>query len=411
METISSTVSLTGRSYQGLSVTESAALLRRSIFVEQQCMRICAEWLLEAPAYEDKYVLGYHLWDHAEHVQWMRERLHELRGGHAEADIAPALKLTLDEAIHARDVTELVAGLYGGVKRSLLHAYREHVRMADPAANAGEIRILQRMIPDLENHLRWGEEILERCPTGSNVAAPWQLYLEYLLSRAGGIHGTLPVAMIPARERPHVHMVRRSAELKFDSRIVREPLAKYEERESMPHEQSVKEQFAVFFNELWAVGLLASVIVDSWDAGCPWEFHYDMAHHCWDELRHSQFGAIRLKELGEEPSRADTFFFDQSQNWPFLHRLVYLTRDLEVFFMKRKSPRFLKYQQEGDGRSMIFADADWSDEINHVRYGTKWSEYFLKDDARTVEDIKEEIRSFITRQQAETGVTKSDIPF
>ncbi|MEX1275771.1 MAG: hypothetical protein WEB62_05565 [Bacteroidota bacterium] len=411
METIPFTLLPAERSYRGLSVTESAALLRRYIFIEQECVRICAAWLLEAPMYEDKYILGYHLWDHAEHVQWMRERLLELRGGHAEADIAPTLKFALDEVLHARDVTELVAGLYGGVKQPLLQAYRDHLSVADTAANAGEIRILQRMIPDLENHLRWGEDIIKRCPTGHDGAVPWQRYIGDLLLRAGGIHGTLQVPPLPALERPHARMHRRSTELKFDSRIARKPLAKYEERESMPHEQSVKEQFAVFFNELWAVGLLASVIVDSWDAGCPWEFQYDMAHHCWDELRHSQFGAIRLKELGEEPSRVDTFFFDQSQNWPFLHRLVYLTRDLEVFFMKRKSPRVLKYQQEGDGRSMIFADADWSDEINHVRYGTKWSEYFLKDDARTVEDIKEEIRVFIARQQAQAGVSKTDIPF
>lgn len=399
------------RPYKGLSVSESAALLRRYIFIEQQCVRICASWILEAPRYEDKYVLGYHLWDHAEHVQWMRERLHELRGGHAEADIAPALKTLLDESIHARDITQLIGGLYLVLKRSLLHTYRQHIRSADAAANASEIRILQRIIPSLEEHIRWAEEMFQREPGNRTAVTAWQQYIEALLARAGGIQGFQSISSTASVDRPHAHVHRRPAELKFDARIARKPLVRYEDRESMPHEQSVKEQFAVFFNEMWAVGLLASVIVDSWEAGCPWEFFYDMAHHCWDELRHSQFGAIRLKELGEEPNRVDTFFFDQSQSWPFLHRLVYLTRDLEVFFMKRKSPRVQKYRQAGDGRSVVFADADWSDEINHVRYGTKWSEYFLKDDARTVEDIKEEIRGFISRQQATAGVQNTDVPF
>jgi len=56
--------------------------------------------------------------------------------------------------------------------------------------------------------------------------------------------------------------------------------------------------------------------------------------------------------------------------------------------MARKRPRVIQYEEHGDARSKLFADIDWSDEINHVRYGKKWIDYFLKDDCREPEDLK-----------------------
>jgi hypothetical protein len=33
-----------------------------------------------------------------------------------------------------------------------------------------------------------------------------------------------------------------------------------------------------------------------------------------------------------------------------------------------------QFAAAGDEASRVFADADWSDEINHVRYGKRWLE-------------------------------------
>lgn len=394
--TITPTEQVGQRPYQGLSILESATLLRRYLYVEQHIIPILAAWILEAPAYEDKYALGYHLWDHAEHANWLRERLHELRGGRADADVPPSLKLAVAEAQHACTTAELVAGLYLVIKTELLAAYQHHLKVADPSANAAEVRIIKRIIPTLENHLAWANEVVGRNKTGSEE--DWQVYLSGLLRQARGIDGLLDTAATPEVARPHSHFLYRPTGMKFDERITASPLPSYETREEMGHEDNVKAQFAVFFNELWAVGALASVIFDAWQADCPWEFYYDMCHHCWDEVRHSEFGAIRLKELGDAPHQADMVLFDQAKEWPFLHRLFYLTLDLEAHFMQRKKPRVLRYQSQQDGRSLIFADADWSDEINHVRYGKKWTSFFLENDARTPDDIKDEIQMLLVRQ-------------
>ncbi len=145
----------------GLSVYESARLLRRYQQVERACMKVAIAWLLEAPNYEDKYAIGYHLWDHAEHVQWIRTRLEELRGGNVNAAVEPLLKVALEEVEHARDIIELAAGMYLGLKQMLLQAYQAHLSFADSAANAA-IRLLSPMIPDLERQIAWAEDVFRR---------------------------------------------------------------------------------------------------------------------------------------------------------------------------------------------------------------------------------------------------------
>jgi uncharacterized ferritin-like protein (DUF455 family) len=43
----------------------------------------------------------------------------------------------------------------------------------------------------------------------------------------------------------------------------------------------------------------------------------------------------------------------------------------------------------------LFADQDWSDEINHVRYGSKWTDFLLEEDFREVQDILEEVKEHL----------------
>jgi bacterioferritin (cytochrome b1) len=387
----------------GFNVSDTAALLRRYQFIERSCMPILAAWILQAPSYEDKYTLGYHLWDHAEHVQVLRNRLTELRGGNVDADVPPALQRVMEEARHGQSIQEVASGLYLGLKRALVRAYKWHIEMADASANAVEVRLLRRLRDNLETHIAWAETVIAREGVGPDVNDQWRSYLCHMLDLAGGVDG---MGEPPRREvlRPHTHTLPRPTKITFDDRILRSPLAPYEQREGLSHDDNIKEQFAVFFNEFWAAGLLATVLIDARDTSFPWDFYYDVSHHCWDEIRHSEFGAIRLKELGLVPSRADMTLFDEAQSWPILHRLTYIALDLEPFFMKRKRPRVQRYQEAGDMRSLVFADADWSDEINHVRYGKRWVDFLLQDDIRTVDDIKDEIKNLIARQRGASAV-------
>lgn len=224
----------------------------------------------------------------------------------------------------------------------------------------------------------------------------WRHYIRYKVQAA---YSTEPVSggkdeTIPAVIRPHAERFLRPKTIIVDNRLKRGGLLSLQQRQTLDYDAELIEQFRVYFNEFYAACLLASIIFDA-TSDVPLGFIVDAAHQCWDEVRHSQFGQMRLTELGVPPDRYDPILFEQVEALPFMHRFCHLTLNLEPFFMSRKRPRVMQYEQAGDIRSRLFADVDWSDEINHVRYGTYWMEWFLKDDARDIEDIKSEIAAHV----------------
>src|SRR6266571_968531 len=96
----------------GFDVLRTGVLLRRYLFVHLGFVRALAGWLIATPRYEDKYVFGYHLWDHARHGLAISNRLKDLRGGLAEPSIDPDLRRVVEELVHAHDTSEFVAGAY-----------------------------------------------------------------------------------------------------------------------------------------------------------------------------------------------------------------------------------------------------------------------------------------------------------
>lgn len=376
----------------GFNIPTTAARLRIYASVQKRCLKILAGWFLTTPRYEDKHRIGYHLFEHCEHVGMWRQRLTELRGGKPDASTSPFLSQLLSEVNNAPNADSMISALYGLVIHSLHDTLARHLDEADPAANAAEVRLLKRILPELKAQLDW----FDKRPVG-DVDSDWLSGIQSFLNlRPGGLLSEGETGDRPAL--PASRPFRRPATIVFDGRIADEKLMPYEQREQLNYDEALIEQFRVFFNEFFAAGFLATVIYDALDdGGYPWEMIEDFCQHFWDEVRHSEFGAIRLKELGSEPTGCNLSLFHEAENMPILHRIVYLTRGLEAYFMPRKQPRAKIYEEAGDLRSQLFADQDWSDEINHVRYGSKWSEHLLKDDYRTQDDIIEEIKQHLTR--------------
>lgn len=374
----------------GLGIRDTAHLLRSYAYIERACITIHAGWFLTAPAYEIKYRLAYHLLDHSDHVTWYRQRLSEMRGGQPDANVPQPLREVMSAALHAPSSDSLLRGLYGVIKRSLAQALRRHIERLDPAANAVEERMLRRVLPEIEAQVAWFDGLALDGQTD-----PWAEGLAALLVWAGQIDGECPGGPQP-QVIGETRFVRPRTIL-LDERIRIGELTPYAERQQLDARAATVEQFKVFFNELYAAALLASILFDSAEDGHPWEFYADFCRHFWDEARHSEFGAVRLRELGTQPDVCNPILFEQSESLPVLHRLAYLTRGLESYFMPRKQPRVKEYEKNGDSRSQLFADQDWSDEISHVRYGSTWCEYLLQEDCREMEDILNEVREHLAR--------------
>lgn len=390
----------------GLSVYPLVDALRRAAYVERLSVKHLCGWFLAARPYEMKHRLGHHAWNHAEHTQWLQERLGYLRGGLGGPNLDPALIRFVALTQDAPSEYAYVAGSYLVLKRALLGHYEAMLAECDPTANAFDLRLLGRIVPEIREQIAWGELVLDDDPD-PEVTGAWAAYLQEALEQIGGLSSAGGRPAFPE------HPLRTPFELPdrilFDDRISDRPLTPHDEKSKLPYEDAVREQFRVFFNEIYAASMLAAILCESFEHSLPWAFIFDFTRHFWDEVRHSEFGAVRLKELGHEPDRCDQTLFLNSLSMPLLHRVCYLTLVLEPYYMPRKKPRFQEYGQAGDERSRLFADHDWSDEINHVRLGKEWLDRLLEDDARDLAQIKEETRQMLERT---TGAPASDLsPF
>jgi hypothetical protein len=386
------------RNQGGLDIGKTVDLFRRYECIEQSCVRALAGWFLGHPNWEAKIELGYFLFAHAERVYELHGRLEELRGGLHNANIEPALGRLAEEIVHAPDESSFLAGLLlvlGGLKE----AYEEHLEAGDSSANGMEIRILQRLLPDVTREIEQLKRLqLVGSAQNDLMISTWSSYIGGLLKAAGGIGG-LGAKGGEVISRPTASRLEWPASIVFDERMHVADMGTYESKVSLPLRERCIGEFEVYFNEFYAAALLASIIYDSSKLNAPRQYFMDIAHHFWDEVRHAEFGAIRLRELGVEPSKINMVLYEQSQQMPLLHRLCYLTLGLEIFFMPRKSERARYYEQQGDARSQLFSDVDWSEEVNHVRYGKRWVDYLLKDDARSVEDVQAEISQYLEEFQ------------
>lgn len=387
-----------GRQQKGLDIGKTVELFRRYMYMEHAFVRAMAGWFLILPAWETKIKLGYQLYAHAERMNELGARLEELRGGrHRDVNIEPAYARVGEELLHAPDERSFIAGC-AYVLQSLAEAYKDHSEAGDPSANALEIRILLRLGADAEREQASLQALLQHS-LPSIQEAGWIAYLDGLLTEAGGITGLAPrrSGQVP---RPGSANFAWPAPMVFDDRMHEGDLGSYQSKLELPLKERAVGEFEVYFNEFYAAALLATIVYDSWKLEAPRQYFMDIAHHFWDEVRHAEFGAIRLRELGVEPSKVNMVLFEQSRSMPLLHRFCYLTLGLEIYFMPRKSIRVRYYEQQGDARSQLFADVDWSDESNHVRYGKQWVDYFLKDDARSIEDLQQEIASYMANQSS-----------
>lgn len=384
----------------GLSVFPLADRLRRAALIEQTSIRHLCGWFVAARPYEFKHRFGYHAWDHAEHADWIHERLRLLRGGMAGASVEPALLAFVDLTLHAPDEYAYVRGAYQVLKAELLSFYEETLDRCDASANAYDARLLNRIIPELREQLDWSRDALSSDPNPERSEA-WATHLRETIDAIGGLSCRNVSGPDVIREHPLTKRFSLPDRLLFDERITDEPLTPHDVKVTLPYEEALREQFRVFFNEIYAAAMLAALLYDGIEQHLPWGFVHDFTRQFWDECRHSEFGAVRLRELGYEPDRCDQRLFLNSLAMPLIHRTCYLTLVLEPYYMPRKKPRFEEYRRAGDARSPLFADHDWSDEINHVRLGKDWLEKLLEDDARDVLQVKKETEDMLVRIEGE----------
>ena len=134
-------------------------------FISVYLMEALARWVPTTPEMEVKVLFGRHLWELAQHADVFGRRTAELRlGPQVSRDPVPSFRATLDRFAATRATPDRVDGFYAGVVPLLEHLYRAYLTQTDGLLDEPSVRILERVLADLDRLRREREELRRERP-------------------------------------------------------------------------------------------------------------------------------------------------------------------------------------------------------------------------------------------------------
>jgi hypothetical protein len=371
----------------GYPVEENVRRLLRYQWTERRLMTTLLAHLPAEPVWEVKGGLALHQWQDAEHADWLRRRVGEMRHPVPALDAAPdrALDAFLEEVLRARGTVELLAGGYGVARRALAEAYQEHLAATNPLVDHPTRRVLRRALADHEEALAWGAAALaaltDADPQAAAAARAWAAHLEAYLRAAGGIGGPAPAQTPgdlppPRATGPFVPDFHPRRDDRFRGRYNFEfpPHVVYND----PRVPADERNLALLCKrtlEMDVPEMMASIMVQR--AEQPWEFHLDFARQLWDEMRHGMMGSVAFEARGVDWTRIPLnvgFSLRLNLHADPLERQTLLYA-IEQSLMPAETGKRYEYQtaaEAGDPLSAHFHDYDWADEVLHAHIGRRW---------------------------------------
>lgn len=350
--------------------------LKRFQALEIGSSRLLGGWLPAVANWEAKHEIGRHLWEDAQHSRELRTRLWELRVGNPDRPTDAGVSRIIRGMSSAQEDFEFLAGLYLVFKTEIVNAYRAIVAGTHAIYDAPTIAAIGRILSDKERQLEWAHLALKGLTdTGQKQrqSARWQNYIKRLLAQERGVAGdALPEDAEAVTLPPGYSCQLPFAQASRDARF-RITLASPQIPAEDDEHGKVLFQFFNYTQEMQAAETLGSLL---WDAdGMEWEFYYDIARHCYDEVRHSALGEARLSQLGHHVSDFPNYTANYAwrQLYDPLRRYCVLTYVIEADSFKYKHATYQEHLRRQDSESAEAVLFDILDETIHVRYGQKWT--------------------------------------
>ncbi len=172
------------------TVDENARRLSRFFALERSISHGLGSWTLAIPEFEVKVETGRHIFWHMEAARILRQRLNEQeqRIGQIDAFRDADIDRVIEEVLSAQDVPELLVGIHQVLGRALETAFRHHMAVTCPIADAPTIRALKQILLDYEGMLEWADAAITAYVQGgvdeSRLEA-WRFHLGQLLGSIG----------------------------------------------------------------------------------------------------------------------------------------------------------------------------------------------------------------------------------
>lgn len=130
-----------------LDVSERARAIATFRHVEVRLMEITAGWTPTTPEMEAKAMFGKHIWDYAQHADWLGKRTFELRQAE-HYTLAPSAEYAalIEQVAAVRSTSERIGTTYDFFLPALLRRYEHYLGQTDALLDAPSVVIIERIV-------------------------------------------------------------------------------------------------------------------------------------------------------------------------------------------------------------------------------------------------------------------------
>ena len=413
-----------------LAAVQEMARWQRLLFeTEREFVRTATTLICRVGEPELKFLLCQHVWESAGHARFLRERGRELSGFGSGEEVRPSLRRLFEEAVRPADAAVALAGFYRVLKPALHVAYRHYLAATHHLADWPSRKLVEEFILDETRHAAEIAPFLPDSPAATDPRGPSATgcaHLAAVLADLGGLLGHEPRVPLPpafafaSASGPYTHpptcnrgrFPTCSSVFGYDPAEV--PIIRPWLTDPTTDARVIRLMVYVWLMmELDAVDYLATVFYETPLA--PFDLHYDLARHLWDESRHSQFGYRQLPKLG-----VDLLTLEHSLDlytilvqMPPHERYAMMTMEFEANSFPTKALVMDRVRELNDFEADTLLAFDRNDEQNHVRYGHRWlpDMMALFGEKRPPDDFVSATRTrFAELAQTFGGITPHSLP-
>ena len=400
METSTTTEGNSSSGNRRLAAVQEMAAFQRILFeVEREFVRTATTLIYRVGDIELKYLLCQHVWESAGHARFLRERGREMNGFGKGDAVRDSFRNIFEEAIVSEDPSASLRGFYRVLKPAILEAYQQYLELTHHLADWPSRHLVEEFIQDEQRHASEMEVYLGKAEVGS-----LEVRLEAALAALGGWFGKHEQVALPdgfewlhhSQSFEHPTICNRGdfpiCSSVFSHDPDETPIVRQWLEDPETDARVIRLMVYVWLMmELDAVDYLATVFYDTPNA--PFDLHFDLARHLWDESRHSAFGYKQLPKLGVDLSTLehslDLYNILVQMTPP--ERYAMMTMEFEAGSFPTKALVMDRVRELNDFEADTLLAFDRNDEQNHVRYGHQWLPEIMKlfDEQRPVDEFVE----------------------
>jgi hypothetical protein len=377
------------------AIADGTAQLTVFFALQRQLVRVSAAWLAGVPYWDAKQAIAHHLLEDAESTEQLLKRLHELKVSSAEHRQIESLENFVLDLAAAPDGDAWLRTLYQHIKPWLCQQLDGYLQRADAVMDEPSRVVLTRTIDKLRQQSAWFTAYRPRYSTWETPdSRGWCDRVAARLAAVRGDDGTLRFTgkAIAAAPFGGIAQVRRDRTFRVQNKT------------TFPREGSTyaEKRFLVFYNhsqEMQFAESLAAILFET--AEMPWAFHFDLARHLADEVRHATMGETRLAQLGVALTEVPmlTQHYEFRSNLDPLERFCLMTLVMEATAFERKRGHVELFEAHGDRVSALYESYDIKDEMLHTNLGHLWVPILLRvyHDSRSTPELVEHCRALIAQ--------------